>query len=75
MTTKRDERKRALDAFSEARAVYLQSAGWALSERNTPGGPRWWCDPAPRSPYDQGEQREDQAVLVQEGRDNAVVYR
>jgi hypothetical protein len=73
--SKKAQRKLALDAFAEARAVYLLSAGWTLSERNIPGGPRWWRDPTPTPGFDQDECREDTAAEVQERRDNTVVYR
>jgi hypothetical protein len=75
VTTRRDERKKALEVFSEARAIYLRSAGWALSEKNIPSGPRWWVDPTPVSLQDQLEYREDGAVGLQERRDNVAVHR
>lgn len=73
------KRVEALTRFRVARDKYLRQAGWV--PQPTPAGvsplivPVWWKDPIPEKqpvlPY-QEFFREDQAVVVQEGRDNEL---
>lgn len=66
-----EKRLMTLSKFSIARGHYLEANGWVMRDHLS-DAPRWWKDPCPQ-PDEQEYYREDQAVWVQEMRDNALM--